>query len=117
MLRRRIRWVRVILALEAAAACGAGLPGLVSSARHSAEDGAQVRSVVVAPGETLWDLARRYGPRQGDPRALVFAIKRLNGLTDGRVDAGMALRVPEMPTARVAAKPAGPSVVRLASTQ
>ena len=114
---RRIRWVRIALALEAAAACGAGLPGLMGSARHSAEDGPKVRSVVVGQGETLWDLARRCGPRQDDPRAVVCAIKRMNGLTDGRVVAGMALRVPEMETARMAAKPSGPSVVRFVSTQ
>ena len=114
---RRIRWVRIALALEAAAACGAGLPGLMGSARHSAEDGPRVRSVVVDQGETLWDLARRCGPRQGDPRATVFAIKRLNGLTDGQVVAGTALRVPDMTTARVANTPSGPPVVRFVSTQ
>lgn len=49
--------------------------------------------VAVAPGETLWDVARRYAP-ESDPHAVVSRIEELNGVNAGGVSGGATLVVP-----------------------
>lgn len=51
------------------------------------------RAVVVKPGETVWDLARRYGPTSMDPRAYVDEVVELNDLQGG-VSAGQRIALP-----------------------
>jgi LysM domain len=48
----------------------------------------------VAPGDTLWDLARRYSPPGADLRAYVDKLVRANGLAGRPLQAGMKLRFP-----------------------
>jgi len=93
-LTRRGRMV-ITLAITMPLLCAA----LVSS-RHSADAGttavAQVQatgSVVVQPGESLWQLARELAPNM-DPRSTVLRIRELNHLSSDRVEAGQALVVP-----------------------
>ena len=50
----------------------------------------------VAPGDTLWDLARRYSPPGADPRAYVDRLVRANGLAGRPLQAGMRLRFPRI---------------------
>ncbi len=50
------------------------------------------RTVVVAPGDTLWALAERYGT--GDPRGDVDTLARLNHLRGGQLEAGQTVRIP-----------------------
>jgi hypothetical protein len=76
------------------------LVAALASSRHSADAGttavAQVQatgSVVVQPGESLWQLAQELAPSQ-DPRATVLRIRDLNHLSSDRVEAGQALVVP-----------------------
>ncbi len=49
-------------------------------------------TVLVAPGDTVWSLAERYGT--GDPRADVDTLGRLNHLRGGQIQAGQTLRIP-----------------------
>lgn len=49
----------------------------------------------VAPGDTLWDLARRYSPPGADLRAYVDRLVRANGLAGRPLQAGMRLRLPK----------------------
>lgn len=52
------------------------------------------KTVVVQPGQTLWDIATRIDPT-ADPRDVVAEIVRLNSLTDGgSVRVGQPLAVP-----------------------
>lgn len=52
------------------------------------------RTVVVQPGQTLWDIATRIDPK-ADPRDLVAQIVELNSLTDGgTIRVGQPLAVP-----------------------
>ena len=53
----------------------------------------RVETVVVEPGETLWDIALRGDP-QGDPRETVRRIADLNGLSDSIIHPGQRLRLP-----------------------
>ncbi len=50
-------------------------------------------TVVVHPGETLWQIAQRVAPAK-DPRVTIHAIEELNGLSTASVQAGQTLQVP-----------------------
>ena len=50
-------------------------------------------TVVVQPGQTLWQIASRVAPGT-DPRTTVHRIEELNGLTTATVSAGQRLYVP-----------------------
>ncbi|MGB9378020.1 MAG: LysM peptidoglycan-binding domain-containing protein [Mycobacteriales bacterium] len=50
-------------------------------------------SVVVAPGDTVWDIAVRADP-QGDPRVTMERIVKTNKLSGGRIHPGQRLAIP-----------------------
>lgn len=50
-------------------------------------------TVVVLPGETLWEIAGRVAP-EADRRDTVIRIERVNGLAGAKVRAGTRLRLP-----------------------
>ena len=54
---------------------------------------AGVSTVVVQPGDTLWDIARSVAPEE-DPRAVVDAIVELNGLHSVDLMPGAELQLP-----------------------
>ncbi len=60
----------------------------------------QTYSVVVQPGDTVWSLAKAYGPKGWDVRKTVDVIQTLNGLSTedlGRLQPGQKLQVPRKP--------------------
>lgn len=50
--------------------------------------------VVLAPGETLWDVAVRSAPVGVDPREQLDAIRRLNGFGSAALDAWTVVLIP-----------------------
>lgn len=68
--------------LEARA--GVGVGGLMPAAS---------RTYVVRPGDTLWSIAERLRPGS-DPRPIVDAIERVNGVSAGELVPGQSLRIP-----------------------
>jgi nucleoid-associated protein YgaU len=51
-------------------------------------------TVIVSPGETVWDIARQVAP-QADTRSTVAEIEELNSLSDaGSIQVGQPLVVP-----------------------
>ena len=52
------------------------------------------RVVMVAPGDTLYDIAAEATPADGDVAAMVERIQRLNALDSGMLAAGQELRIP-----------------------
>jgi LysM repeat protein len=50
--------------------------------------------VVVLPGDTLWDIAGRYGPPGSDIRETVYRIRKANGLQTSVLQPGQVLAVP-----------------------
>lgn len=100
---RAVRWVAMLSALVAAAvlavllASSALAPGAVAgdwSAGASAVGEPRTLEVVVAPGDTLWDLAQRHAPDR-DPREFVAEVYRINDLPEsGLVRAGDRLLLP-----------------------
>jgi len=56
---------------------------------------APAAQVLVHQGDTLWDLARTYGPHGADPRRTVSRIRELNHLTDSLIRPGEVVLVPQ----------------------
>lgn len=66
--------------------------GRASSSSASSASPPAARVIVVAPGETLWAIAKRVAP-DVDPRVTVGRIRELNDL-DGKLQAGQRLVLP-----------------------
>ena len=89
-LTRRGRLVVVLgLAVLLFAAFSLGRVG----AEGSTSDAPQLRTVVVAPGDTLWGVASELAEGE-DPRPVVEQIRRLNDLASGELRAGQQLVLP-----------------------
>lgn len=69
---------------------GGALPHLVAA--DSGESAAPTFHVVET-GETLWEIAAHFAPRE-DPRRFIHRIGELNGLEDSRVFPGQQLIIP-----------------------
>ena len=62
-------------------------------AQADSSTGAATTSVVVKPGQNLWDIAVALNP-EADPRETIWVIEQLNGMTTADVLAGQELIVP-----------------------
>jgi len=82
------RWLRLACALSLAATTV--MAGIVVLAPAGTT---VVREVTVAPGDTLWSIARRADP-EADTLAELEKIRQLNGLVSDNLMAGWVLRVP-----------------------
>ena len=51
-------------------------------------------SIVVAPGDTLWELASEAAGADGDVRSMIDHIEKINGLAGASLSAGQTLRIP-----------------------
>jgi len=90
-LTRRGRLVVLTLAVLTILAIGFVLAG-GSVATDESGTPVPTRVVMVGSGDTLWDIAA--GLTDGDVRAMVDRIQRLNALDTGMVTAGQRLLVP-----------------------
>lgn len=94
----------LVLGAFAVALLWLGYVGAIAAAGHveavSAKLSAQrdvrfeTREVVVRSGDTLWGIARDYGPAGVDVRQTVDWIRRNNGMSDATVYPGQVLKVP-----------------------
>jgi len=89
-LTRRGR-LAVVLAALLSAVLGSSLFG--SSLAAGPGSRPVQRTVTVAPGETLWQVAARVAPH-ADPRLIVTEIEQANHLAGPQVFGGQQLRVP-----------------------
>jgi Tfp pilus assembly protein FimV len=88
--RGRLVVLLAVLAMAFAALVMFGSPALSTGTAHHAP----ARTVVVQPGQTLWDIAGQVAPGQ-DVRAVVDEIVDLNALSDaGAIRPGQPLYVP-----------------------
>lgn len=55
---------------------------------------ATATTVVVEPGQTLWDVASQHAPADVGAAAYVRELAELNGISNGAVDAWQVLRLP-----------------------
>ncbi len=91
-LTRRGRLAVLLVALAAVLVIGISL-GSVSVASERPGTPEPTRVVMVGSGETLWGIAADIAA-DGDVRAMVDRIERLNALDSALVTAGQRLRVP-----------------------
>jgi hypothetical protein len=97
-LTRRGRWVAAgtLVALVVLVVGGFGLAGqaVLGQLTADAAEPVETRSVLVRPGQTMWEIAESAAPT-ADVRATVDQIVELNDLTSaGELAAGERLRVP-----------------------
>lgn len=52
-------------------------------------------NVKVQAGDTLWDLAKKYGPQDADLRQVIYYICKLNDVTPETLWAGQEILIPE----------------------
>ena len=92
--RANIRLARFLVVLSLTTVFGAGfaMQAGAGSKDLPTKAGAYV-TVTLAPGETLWSLAKALNDG-GDVRELVDTIIKVNGLTSSDIDAGSKIRVP-----------------------
>ena len=90
--RYRMRRAVCGLALTLAAFAAAGWSS--QTAAEPREGAFEGRVVVVAEGETMWDLVLPFAPAGEDPHAWVAKVAEHNRIDPGRVRPGDALRIP-----------------------
>jgi len=90
-LTRRGRVVVFLAGLATVFALGVTVSAGAGATLHGGSE--QVHTVVVAPGDTLWDIAAQ-AAQGGDIRSMEHHIMELNGLSAGALQVGMHLRVP-----------------------
>ncbi|MFO8059771.1 MAG: LysM peptidoglycan-binding domain-containing protein [Bacillota bacterium] len=74
------------------------VPSLTSSrARTTDADEPLYTEVTVRPGDTVWDIAREYGPSGTDIRRTVHNIAEINDLASFLIHPGQTLFVPVHP--------------------
>lgn len=88
---RRRRAAVLLVLVGALLALGAAIGGV--GALAELEDPV-AGHVVVAPGDTLWEVAVATAEEGVDPRAQLAAIQELNGLAGGEVEAWTVLLLP-----------------------
>ena len=93
--REQLRWKRaILLAFVALVLICSPLFAWSVSRPGSVAPAAPVVRVVVQPGDTLWGIAREYGPTREDVRRIVYRIKQANRLDTSLIHPGDVLLVP-----------------------
>lgn len=85
--------VMVLAAVVTAVAVAALSIGLSPAAVSSSRAGADLETITVFPGDSLWDIAGRVAP-EADRYATMERIAELNGLQGRTLEAGADLFVP-----------------------
>jgi len=67
---------------------------LLSSAVQATGQVSETAEYRVKPGDTLWQIAKTYGPQDTDVRRIVAAIERLNQIDGGYLQAGQVIEIP-----------------------
>ena len=69
----------------------AGLASIVFASDNGLRETAEVR---IVSGDTLWDIAKEYGPRNQDIRKTVYDICVYNGIKAGEIYPGQVIYIP-----------------------
>lgn len=67
---------------------------LLASAGHATVEPTETFDYRVKGGDTLWQIAGEYGPRDSDRREVVSIIERLNGIDAGSLQIGQVIEIP-----------------------
>lgn len=94
--RRRYRLRRTIAVAAIVLSMGGVIGSSMARSDAPSTKGQERLEVTIQPGQTLWDLAERHAPEDGDLRAYVDEIASLNDL-DGALMAGRRVVLPRSP--------------------
>lgn len=92
--RAAVLLVIVLLAAGAAAFLGARTSGGGSAAAPAQPSGGDQQSVVLAPGETLWDVLAPHTPAGTGRQDFIALVLDANGLDGSAVAPGRVIRLP-----------------------
>ncbi|MDD2476646.1 MAG: LysM peptidoglycan-binding domain-containing protein [Dysgonamonadaceae bacterium] len=53
-------------------------------------------NILIQSGDTLWDLAKTYGPENQDIRKTVYSICETNNITPQDIQPGQSIRIPQI---------------------
>lgn len=82
----------VVLVILLTATCTGVVSAFASS--DPVVDRTQLETVVVMPGDTLWEIALSHKPDSRDTRAYIKEIKDVNGMAISSIQAGEVLLLP-----------------------
>lgn len=63
----------------------------ISIAKTNSE--AEIIDYTIAPGQTLWSIAKEYTPDNKDIRQTIYEIKQLNNMTDSTIYPGQTIKI------------------------
>lgn len=63
----------------------------VSIAKSNNEE--EIIDYTIAPGQTLWSIAREYTPNSKDIRETIYEIKQLNNMTNSTIYPGQTIQI------------------------
>ena len=92
--RRNVALRRRIAAVLTVALVVLSISSLLALRSDAAPSVVNEASVVIAPGETVWDIAYDYAPEGQHPQAYVAEVLRYNDLDAAAVLPGTVLRLP-----------------------
>lgn len=92
--RVRVRWDRVAGLLAALVLAVVLVGGLLAGASQADEPAGDPLTVVVGPGDTIWELARAHAPAGVDTMTYAAAITAHNGVTATALRPGTVLELP-----------------------
>lgn len=72
----------------------AGCTGMVRVFASSSHDEIPMEQVIVSQGDTLWEIAVDYKPKDMDTRDYIHRIKKMNQLKTSEIEAGDVLSLP-----------------------
>ncbi|MEC0371525.1 cell division suppressor protein YneA [Paenibacillus chibensis] len=72
----------------------AGCTGMIRVFAGSAHDEIPMEQVVISRGDTLWEIAVDYKPKDMDTRDYIRVIKKTNHLKTSEIEAGDVLSLP-----------------------
>ena len=76
------------------AGASVALAGKIIDSNPVKTDPITIHTHTVQAGETLWDIAKHYSPRNADPRPVVYNIKIINKLDSAIIYPGQILNIP-----------------------
>ena len=51
--------------------------------------------ITICEGDTLWNLAKKYGSKEKDVREVIYDICKLNSIEGANIYSGQVIRIPE----------------------
>ncbi|MBA9084082.1 putative RNA-binding protein associated with RNAse of E/G family [Fontibacillus solani] len=95
LLRRRGSLIKIVALVLFLTVTTTGMVTAFASNGHE-RDNTSYETVIVVPGDTLWEIAVNHKPNGKDTRVYIDEIKRVNKMVVSSIQAGDTLLLPEI---------------------